>query len=146
VPDAWSASYGQAVGRHRGGDDDGCGCLPVGEEAVQDRFQVVDRTGGILIRKQSSPLMRWHSVTSGVAAASPAILGSCPAVGPMRTPIPIHAVGPYPPLGWSHQELFAAAAPQSQRLAAAKSLECTTVIYLRTGPDKCRAHSLEGGP
>jgi hypothetical protein len=63
-----------------------------------------------------------------------------------REPVPVHAVGRYPPLGWSRQELFAAAAPRSQRLAVSKSLVCAMVVYLRTGPDEYQAYSLEGGP
>ncbi len=30
----------------------------------------------------------------------------------LQEPVPVHAVGQYPPLGWSRQELFAAATPQ----------------------------------
>lgn len=63
-----------------------------------------------------------------------------------QEPIPIHAVGRYPPLGWSRRELFAAATPGSLRLAVSRSLTCTTVVYLRTGPDEYQAYSLEGGP
>jgi hypothetical protein len=63
-----------------------------------------------------------------------------------REPIPIHAVGVYPPLGWSHQELFAAATAGSGQLAARKSLVCAMIVYLRTGPGEYRAYSLEGGP
>jgi hypothetical protein len=37
-----------------------------------------------LTRKQSSPVMRWHSETSGISAASSAIRDSCPAAGRMR--------------------------------------------------------------
>jgi hypothetical protein len=63
-----------------------------------------------------------------------------------REPVPVHAVGRYPPLGWSRQELLAAAAPRSQRPAVSKSLVCAMVVYLRTGPDEYQAYSLEGGP
>lgn len=74
--------------------------------------------------------------------------------GPPRTwqqitsqePVPVHAVGRYPPLGWSRQELFAAASPRSLRLAVSRSLVCAMVVYLRTGPHEHRAYSLEGGP
>jgi hypothetical protein len=55
---------------------------------------------------------------------------------------PIHAVGLYPPLGWSRQELFAATYPQALRSSAS----CATVVYLRTGPDEYRVYGLEGGP
>jgi hypothetical protein len=63
-----------------------------------------------------------------------------------QEPVPVHAVGHYPPLGWSRQELFAAATPRSQRLAVSKSLVCAMVVYLRIGPDEYHAFSLEGGP
>jgi hypothetical protein len=55
-----------------------------------------------------------------------------------QTP-PIHAVGLYPPLGWSRQELFAPQAPRS-------SAYCGTVVYLRTGPDEYEVYGLLGGP
>jgi hypothetical protein len=60
-------------------------------------------------------------------------------------PVPVRPAGPYPPLGWPHRELFAAAVP-AQRLAAGPPLVCATVVYLRTGPDQYQAYSLEGGP
>jgi hypothetical protein len=64
-----------------------------------------------------------------------------------QQPVPVHAVGQYPPLGlWSRQELFAAAKSKSLRLAVSKSLVCAMVVYLRTGPDEYRSYSLEGGP
>jgi hypothetical protein len=63
-----------------------------------------------------------------------------------QEPIPIHAVGVYPPLGWSRQELFAAATTGSQRLAAGQPQVCAMIVYLRTGPGEYRAYSLEGGP
>ena len=74
--------------------------------------------------------------------------------GPPRTwpqitsqePVPVRGVGQYPPLGWSRQGLFAAAAPRSQRLAVGNSLVCAMMVYLRTGPDHYQAYSLEGGP
>jgi hypothetical protein len=74
--------------------------------------------------------------------------------GPPRTwqqitsqePVPVHAVGRYPPLGWSRQELFAAASPRLLPLAVSRSPVCAMVVYLRTGPDEYRAYSLEGGP
>lgn len=74
--------------------------------------------------------------------------------GPPRTwpqitsqePVPVRTVGQYPPLGWSRQELLAAAAPSSQRPAMSKPPVCAMVVYLRTGPDEYGAYSLEGGP
>jgi hypothetical protein len=63
-----------------------------------------------------------------------------------QEPAPVHAVGQYPPLGWSRQELFAASWPRAQRLAASKPPVCAMVVYLRTGLDEYRAYSLEGGP
>jgi hypothetical protein len=60
---------------------------------------------------------------------------------------PVHHVGWYPPLGWPHQELFAAAFPAEVRHAARPPLHsCAVVVYLRTGPGKYKAYSLEGGP
>ena len=55
---------------------------------------------------------------------------------------PIHAVGMYPPFGWSRQELFAATSPA----ALPSSAPCTMVVYLRTGPNEYRAYTLLGGP
>jgi hypothetical protein len=63
-----------------------------------------------------------------------------------REPAPVHAVGRYPPLGWSRRELLAAATPRSQRPAVSTPLVCAMVVYLRTGPDEYQAYSLEGGP
>jgi hypothetical protein len=63
-----------------------------------------------------------------------------------QEPVPMHAVGVYPPLGWSRQELFAATTAGSQRLAASSSQVCAMIVYLRTGPGEYRAYSLEGGP
>jgi len=60
--------------------------------------------------------------------------------------VPVSAVGVYPPLGWSRQELFAAASAGSQRVAASGPQVCAVVVYLRTGPGQYRAYSLEGGP
>jgi hypothetical protein len=59
---------------------------------------------------------------------------------------PIRPVGPYPPLAWSRQELFAAGARDAQRSSVNSPTPCAMVVYLRTGPDEYRAYSLEGGP
>ena len=56
-----------------------------------------------------------------------------------KVPLPIRAVGLYPPLGWSRQELFAP-------VSAPSSAFCVTVVYLRTGPDEYLAYSLYGRP
>jgi hypothetical protein len=56
---------------------------------------------------------------------------------------PIHAVGQYPPLGWSRQDLFA---PESKRLPVSPPLACAMVVYLRTGPNEYQAYGLLGGP
>ena len=56
-----------------------------------------------------------------------------------QSPLPIHVVGLYPPLGWSRQELFASLSPP-------RSAICTTAVYLRIGPDGYRAYTLLGGP
>jgi hypothetical protein len=59
---------------------------------------------------------------------------------------PIHAVGHYPPLGLSGQELFAATTPEAQRLSVSPPLPCAMGVYLRTGPGEYLAYGLEGGP
>lgn len=61
-------------------------------------------------------------------------------------PLPVHAVGWYPPLGFSRQELFAPARPEALRLSASPPPVCATVVYLRTGPDEYQAYGLLGGP
>jgi hypothetical protein len=74
--------------------------------------------------------------------------------GPLQTwrqisaqePSPVHAVGQYPPLGWSRQELFAATTLGARRLPVSLGLVCAMVVYLRTGPGRYQAYSLEGGP
>jgi hypothetical protein len=48
----------------------------VGKEAVQDALELVHGRHLDLRRKQSSPVIRWHSVTCGVLEASPAIFSS----------------------------------------------------------------------
>ena len=58
----------------------------------------------------------------------------------------IRPVGPYPPLGWSRQELFAAVVIGAQRRSVSPPPLCAMVVYLRTGPDEYQAYSLEGGP
>jgi hypothetical protein len=58
-----------------------------------------------------------------------------------QSPLPIHAVGLYPPLGWSRQELFAATSPPALR-----SSVCAMLVFLRTGPGEYRVYALEGGP
>jgi hypothetical protein len=63
----------------------------------------------------------------------------------VQEPAAIHAVGVYPPLGWSRQELFAAATAGS-RPAASGPQVCAMVVYLQTGPGQYRPYSLEGGP
>jgi hypothetical protein len=64
----------------------------------------------------------------------------------VQEPAAIHAVGAYPPLGWSRQELFAAATAGSLRPAVSGPQVCATIVYLRTGPGQYRPYSLEGGP
>lgn len=53
---------------------------------------------------------------------------------------PIRAVGRYPLLAWSPQQLFAPVAPD------ARPGSCATAVYLRTGPDAYQAYGLLGGP
>jgi hypothetical protein len=60
--------------------------------------------------------------------------------------LPIRPAGQYPPLGWSRQELFAAAIPPAQQASVNPPLPCTMIVYLRTGPDDYQPYSLEGGP
>jgi hypothetical protein len=63
----------------------------------------------------------------------------------VQEPAAIRAVGVYPPLGWSRQELFAAATAGS-RPATSGPQVCAMIVYLRTGPGQYRPYSLEGGP
>src|SRR5690348_13716557 len=58
----------------------------------------------------------------------------------------IHPVGQYPPLGFSRQELFAAVVIGAQRATVSPPPLCAMVVYVRTGPDRYRAYTLEGGP
>lgn len=58
----------------------------------------------------------------------------------------IHRVGQYPPLGWARQELLAAVVIGAQRVAVSPPPLCAMVVYLRAGPDKYQAYTLEGGP
>jgi hypothetical protein len=55
---------------------------------------------------------------------------------------PVRAVSRYPPLGWARQQLFAAIYPGALQSPSS----CATLVYLRTGPDRYRTYSLEGGP
>lgn len=67
-----------------GGDDDRGDCLPVEQEAVEDVLELFDGGACTLTRKQSSPVMRWHSVTCGSVWASSAMVDSLPVAGRMR--------------------------------------------------------------
>ncbi len=58
----------------------------------------------------------------------------------------IRPVGRYPPLGWSREELFAAVVIGAHPETVSPPPLCAMVVYLRTGPDRYRAYSLEGGP
>jgi hypothetical protein len=55
------------------------------------------------------------------------------------TSLPIRAVGTYPPLGWSRQQLLAP-------IGDATPYSCGTVLYLRAGPGKYQTYALLGGP
>ena len=59
--------------------------------------------------------------------------------------LPVRPVGGYPPVGPQH-ELFAARIPNKQRFSVSPPLVCAVLVYLRIGPNKYRAYSLEGGP
>jgi hypothetical protein len=66
-------------------------------------------------------------------------LGGPPRAWPQITAqqhYPIRPVGPYPPLAWSRQELFAAGARDAQRSSVSSPTPCAMVVYLRTGPDE----------
>ncbi len=63
-----------------------------------------------------------------------------------RQRLPLHAVGQYPPLGWSRQELFAPAIPEAQRSSVSPPPPCAMVVYLRTSPGEYQAYGLLGGP
>jgi hypothetical protein len=56
------------------------------------------------------------------------------------TRFPVRAVGAYPPLGLSRDELFAPIFP------GARPASCSTVVYLRVGLDQYRPYALLGGP
>ena len=71
-------------------------------------------------QQQGSP-QTWRQVTAG-------------------TSYPVRAVGEYPPLGLTRQELFAPIVPHAH-LAS-----CATVVYLRATPAKYLPYSLLGGP
>lgn len=58
----------------------------------------------------------------------------------------LRPVGQYPPLGRSHQELFAAVVIGAKRATVSPPPVCAMVVYLRTGPDQYRGYTLEGGP
>jgi hypothetical protein len=55
--------------------------------------------------------------------------------------VPLQAEGSYPPLALSPGALFAAFYP-----GAPRSPTCTTLVFLRTGPDAYKPYALEGGP
>jgi hypothetical protein len=57
-----------------------------------------------------------------------------------ETSYPVRAVGDYPPLGLTRQELFAPIVPHAQLSS------CATVIYLRAGSAEYQPYSLLGGP
>ena len=59
--------------------------------------------------------------------------------------LPVRPVGGYPPFG-PQQELFAARIPDKQRFSVSPPTVCAVLVFLRTGPDKYRVYSLEGGP
>jgi hypothetical protein len=60
-----------------------------------------------------------------------------------QEPGPVRLAGRYPPLG-SRTALYAAVVPASQRTPDGGA--CATGVYLRTGPDRYRGYTLEGGP
>ena len=60
--------------------------------------------------------------------------------------VQIRPVGQYPPLAWSPEALFAAVVIGAQPTSVSAPPVCATVVYLRTGPDRYQAYSLEGGP
>jgi len=72
-----------------------------------------------------------------------------PAPGPQtwaqvtaRAPAAVRAVGSYPPLG-PGRPLLAATGPAARWPPGAV---CAMVVYLRTGPGRYQAYTLEGGP
>ena len=56
------------------------------------------------------------------------------------TSFPVRAVGEYPPLGLTRQELFAPIVPHAQLSS------CATVVYLHASPGDYQPYSLLGGP
>jgi hypothetical protein len=64
-------------------------------------------------------------------------------VGTAQTSGPVRLAGRYPLLG-NRAALYAAVVPPSQRTPAGGA--CAIGVYLRTGPDRYRGYTLEGGP
>ncbi len=62
-----------------------------------------------------------------------------------QEPWPVHAVGLFPPLGFSKETLFASINPAIARTPGSVT-SCTTVIYVRLGPNRYQPYTLLGGP
>jgi hypothetical protein len=63
-----------------------------------------------------------------------------------QEPWPVRVVGLFPPLGFSKEALFASVNPAIARMPPAKVTSCTTVIYVRLGPNRYQPYGLLGGP
>jgi hypothetical protein len=71
--------------------------------------------------QQDGSAQTWRQVTAG-------------------TSYPVRAVGEYPPLGLTRQELFAPIVPHAHLSS------CATVVYLHASPAGYQPYSLLGGP
>jgi hypothetical protein len=63
-----------------------------------------------------------------------------------QEPWPVHVVDLYPPLGLSQEALFASTNPATPSMPPRDVTSCTTVIYVRLGPNRYQPYSLLGGP
>jgi len=63
-----------------------------------------------------------------------------------QEPWPVHVVDLFPPLGFSKEALFASINPAIAKMPPGGITSCTTVIYVRLGPNRYQPYSLLGGP
>jgi hypothetical protein len=63
-----------------------------------------------------------------------------------QEPWAVRVVGLFPPLGFHKEALFASTNPAQRRIPASEITSCTTLIYVRSGPNRYQSYSLLGGP
>lgn len=61
-------------------------------------------------------------------------------------PWPVHVIELFPPLGFSKEALFASINPAIAKMPPGSITSCTTVIYVRLGPNRYQPYGLLGGP